>query len=246
MQIFIIWLCKCSRLTTLGIRTTILDPPSAAAPQRTHPKHTHTHTHTATEASAGKRAKRTVSWPWLPTAGKFEFRWRFQFFAFFVEGRRGEAENAVATEGATVEHCHMWLEILNLFATPSSVSVSFCRVRPPFLRPYPLPLLTLLPLVALVVCVFIFSHVLLCYCHSSCVPHSLLLPSSLSVCLLSRDLNLLSEILLKSLYAWLTVALGEKLGKGFHWGKTHLNWYTTLSRVARQVTQSRLKLYSCW
>lgn len=89
-----------------------------------------------------------------------------------------------------------------------SVCNPFERIRfllsraPPFFAPLSPSLAhTTLPLVALVVCVFIFSHVLLCYCHSSCVPHSLLLPSSLTVCLLSRDLNLLSEILLKSLYA---------------------------------------------
>lgn len=59
----------------------------------------------------------------------------------------------------------------------------------------------------------------------------------------ARDLNLLSEILLKSLFAWLTKGFSRfECVAHFQWGvrltsRVHLkcsNWYTGLSRVAAQ------------
>jgi len=78
---------------------------------------------------------------WPTTWSKFEF--------FFVRDATRGSPNGLqseaggcgtyrSTEGrCSVEHCHMWLEILNLFASSSSVSVSFCRVRFPYQHVFP-------------------------------------------------------------------------------------------------------------
>lgn len=100
-------------------------------------------THAGTEASVVSMKKneeekeQLVGQHLAPTAGgslqreNLNFRWRFLFFFVFA-GTGEEPKGGIKQRaGATVEHCHMWLEILNLFATPSSVSVSFCRARLP-------------------------------------------------------------------------------------------------------------------
>lgn len=85
----------------------------------------------------------------------------------------------------------MWLEILNLFATPSSVSVSFCRVRFPS---QDLAFPRIFPRVASHLSYAYLYFPLLCFFLAT----TIVVFRSCSRPRLARDLNLLSEILSKS------------------------------------------------
>lgn len=166
-----------------------------------------TQTHASTELplewkKKNGEKKQLVGHHLAPTAGgslqrkNLNFRWRFHFFSAFP-GSGEEPNGGVKTASGC--HCGALSYVVGNF---ESVCNPFERIRFLLSRASPhrqsAPPQTSPPL-SLVVCVFIFSHVLLCYgCCSSCFSNWLTRQR------FARDLNLLSEILLKSLYARLT------------------------------------------
>lgn len=174
-----------------------------------------TQTHAGTELSLWVQQKKNGEKKQLvgprlaPTASgslqrkNLNFRWRFHFFSS-ISWIRGGAKRGEGVKTASGCHCGALSYVVGNF---ESVCNPFERIRfllsrasphrqsllsPHLLPPFPSPPLSL------VVCVFIFSHVLLCYGCSSCFSNWL--PRQR----FARDLNLLSKILLKSLYARLT------------------------------------------